>query len=812
MTRPDGTQSQGKVRHLHKFGGSSLADPECFRRVASILKKYSGDEDLIVVSAAGKTTNRLIEWISLLDKDGRQAHEALQSLRKFQQDLIENLIEGDHKQQLVDALFDDFSQLAKAGEAALDEKQKAWAQGFGEVWSTRVLAGLLNQLGLPAVNLDSRTFLRAERSAQPEVDRARSWPLINEQLAQYQSKRVVITGFMAQGQAGDTVLLGRNGSDYSATVIGALADVSRVTIWSDVAGVCSADPRIVDDACLLSLLRLDEAAELARLAAPVLHSRTLQPVSQSAIDLTLRCSYEPDSGSTRIERVLASGRGAKIITSLDNVCLVQLDVPASHDFKHVKEQVDSLLNSIKLQALAQSASDDQHRIQLAFTAEVAGDVLAKLKAANIQAEISVREDHCMVAAVGAGVTGNPVHCHGFYQQLKGQPIEFIAESPAGVSIAAILRKVDTAALVASIHQSLFHAQRKIGLVLLGKGNIGSRWLELFSEQKTALERRHGMSFTLIAIQDSKKQWLDLEGINASDAVNAFDEKAQAYEGTEWLNRLMQNPFDDIIILDVTANAGLSDLYPMMAEHGFHLISANKYAGSAVSEHYYRVQDAFAKTGRRWLYNATVGAGLPVNYAIRDLQESGDDVLSLSGIFSGTLSWLFQQYKQGESFSALLEQAWLQGLTEPDPREDLSGADVMRKLVILTREAGLAIEPEDVQVQSLVPESLATTDLDSFFEQSKALDEYLAPWLEKAEIEQGVLRYVARLGKDGKARVGIEVLPQDDPMANLLPCDNIFAIESKWYRENPLVIRGPGAGRDVTAGAILSDINRLTSML
>lgn len=195
----------------------------------------------------------------------------------------------------------------------MSEAQVASVLGHGEVWSARLLAALLTQQQLPATSLDSRLFLRAERAAQPEVDRGQSWPLLQAQLAQIQQQRVVITGFMAADQAGDTVLLGRNGSDYSATVIGALADVSRVTIWSDVAGVYSADPRKVEDACLLPLLRLDEASELARLAAPVLHSRTLQPVAQSAIDLTLRCSHQPESGSTRVERVLASGRGAKII-------------------------------------------------------------------------------------------------------------------------------------------------------------------------------------------------------------------------------------------------------------------------------------------------------------------------------------------------------------------------------------------------------------------------------------------------------------------------------------------------------------------
>ncbi|MDD1782104.1 bifunctional aspartate kinase/homoserine dehydrogenase II [Enterovibrio sp. ZSDZ35] len=799
-------------RQLHKFGGSSLADPDCFRRVAKILEQYSGATDIIVVSAAGKTTNRLIEWLSLLSQDGRLAHESFQNLRKYQQDLIENLIEGDQKQDLVDLLYNDFSEMAKVSESPLSEAQRAWVQGFGEIWSARLLSSLLTQLNLPAVKLDSRSFLRAERGAQPEVDRASSWPLLKEQLIQHTQRRVVITGFMAQNKTGETVLLGRNGSDYSATIIGALADVSRVTIWSDVAGVYSADPRVVIDSCLLPLLRLDEAAELARLAAPVLHTRTLQPVAQSNIDLNLRCSYDPESGSTRIERVLASGRGAKIITSLNDVCVLQLDIPRSHDFAAAQRDVESLLSKKQIQPLAASSSADQHRIQLAYTAEVVNSVLEQIQDAGIPADIRLREGFSMVAAVGAGVTANPVHCHGFYQQLRGQPMEFICESSNGLSIAALLRKANTSSLVADIHRQLFQAQRRIGLVLLGKGNIGSRWLSLFNEQKAALEKRHGMNFELISVQDSDAQWVDFSGIDSSVVMEKFAEKATAYKESEWIGRLLNHPFDDIVVLDVTASTPLAAQYTELAEHGFHLISANKVAGSASAELYHQVQDAFSKTGRYWLYNATVGAGLPINHTVRDLRESGDQIMALSGIFSGTLSWLFQQFNGEVKFSELLEQAWQQGLTEPDPREDLSGADVMRKLVILARESGLILEPEQVQVQSLVPEELSTLSLDGFLDQSKKLDEVLEDWLERAKKEQGVLRYVARLTREGKARVGIEVLQEEHPLANLLPCDNIFAIESQWYRENPLVIRGPGAGRDVTAGALLSDLNRIASLL
>ncbi|UTZ42394.1 bifunctional aspartate kinase/homoserine dehydrogenase II [Vibrio campbellii] len=797
-------------RQLHKFGGSSLANPECYQRVVTILKEYSAENDLVVVSAAGKTTNRLIEFLEGLDKDGRIAHEALQSLRQFQTELVEALLEGEVQAQLLASLQDEFSTLAELT-APLTETQKAAVLGHGEVWSSRLLAALLSQQDLPAVAQDSRVFLRAEAGTQPEVGRARSYVLIKEALAQHSHKRVIITGFMAQNEAGETVLLGRNGSDYSATVIGALAEVNSVTIWSDVAGVYSADPRLVSDACLLPLLRLDEASELARLAAPVLHSRTLQPVAQSAMDLNLKCSYQPESGSTRIERVLASGRGAKIITSLDEVLLVQLAFIHGHDFERAQKEVLQALKRAQLEPLAFEAQEDQQTLRFAYTAEIAGGALTYLQELAVEAEIKLKEGYSLLAAVGAGVTKNANHCFGFYQQLKHAPVEFISETESGLSLVAVLRRAEVEELVQSIHSQLFQAQKRVAVALCGKGNIGSSWLSLFAEQKEELEKRHGMSFDLVAVVDSQTYWFDENGIDAATVAQRFDDESTENDGN-WLAKLgaIQN-FDEAVVLDVTASKELATRYVEIAQQGIHLISANKVAGSADSQYYHQVQDAFAKIGRHWLYNATVGAGLPINHTVRDLRESGDDIVALSGIFSGTLSWLFQQFDGSVPFAELVDLAWQQGLTEPDPRSDLDGSDVMRKLVILARESGLDIEPENVKVESLVPAELRDLSLDAFFDQGDILSEILQERLTKAQRNDQVLRYVARLERNGKATVGVEALSREHALANLLPCDNIFAIESKWYKDNPLVIRGPGAGREVTAGAIQSDLNRLAGL-
>jgi aspartokinase/homoserine dehydrogenase 2 len=529
------------------------------------------------------------------------------------------------------------------------------------------------------------------------------------------------------------------------------------------------------------------------------------------MDLNLKCSYQPESGSTRIERVLASGRGAKIITSLDEVLLVQLSFIHGHDFDRAQKEVLQALKRAQLEPLAFEAQQDQQTLRLAYTAEIAGGALTYLQELAVEAEIKLKEGYSLLAAVGAGVTKNANHCFGFYQQLKHAPVEFISETESGLSLVAVLRRAEVEELVQRIHSQLFQAQKRVAVALCGKGNIGSSWLSLFAEQKEELEKRHGMSFDLVAVVDSQTYWFDENGIDAATVAQRFDDESIENDGN-WLTKLgaIQN-FDEAVVLDVTASKELATRYVEIAQQGIHLISANKVAGSADSQYYHQVQDAFAKIGRHWLYNATVGAGLPINHTVRDLRESGDDVVALSGIFSGTLSWLFQQFDGSVPFAELVDLAWQQGLTEPDPRSDLDGSDVMRKLVILARESGLSIEPESVKVESLVPEELRELSLDAFFDQGDILSEILQERLTKAQKNDQVLRYVARLERNGKATVGVEALSREHALANLLPCDNIFAIESKWYKDNPLVIRGPGAGREVTAGAIQSDLNRLAGL-
>ncbi|HHH0823438.1 TPA: bifunctional aspartate kinase/homoserine dehydrogenase II [Yersinia enterocolitica] len=799
-------------RQLHKFGGSSLADVKCYLRVANIMANYSHPGDLMVVSAAGSTTNQLISWLKLSQTDRLSAHQVQQNLRRYQHDLISGLLLPEMAEPLISEFIHDLERLAGLLDNKVDDAIYAEVVGHGEIWSARLMSAVLNKLDMDADWLDARSFLRAERAAQPQIDEGRSYPLLQQLMAQHPHQRLVVTGFISRNNAGETVLLGRNGSDYSATQVGALAGVERVTIWSDVAGVYSADPRKVKDACLLPLLRLDEASELARLAAPVLHTRTLQPVSGSDIDLQLRCSYQPEQGSTRIERVLASGSGAKIVTSHDDVCLIELQIAGHHDFSLAQKEIDLLLKRAQIKPLATGIHPDRNLLQLCYTSEVVNSALRVLEDATLPGKLSLREGLALVALVGAGVSKNPLHSHRFYQQLKDQPVEFIWQAEDGISMVAVLRLGPTEHLIQGLHQSLFRAEKRIGLMLFGKGNIGARWLELFAREQKNISARSGFEFVLAGVVDSRRSLLSYDGLDASRTLAFYDDEAKEQDEESLFLWMRAHPFDDLVVLDVTASESLAEQYLDFASYGFHVISANKLAGASSSNNYRQIRDAFAKTGRHWLYNATVGAGLPVNHTVRDLRDSGDSILAISGIFSGTLSWLFLQFDGTVPFTELVDQAWQQGLTEPDPRVDLSGQDVMRKLVILAREAGYDIEPNQVRVESLVPAGADVGSVDQFFENGEALNQQMIQRLEAANEMGLVLRYVARFDANGKARVGVEAVRADHPLASLLPCDNVFAIESRWYRDNPLVIRGPGAGRDVTAGAIQSDLNRLSQLL
>ncbi|RCU45105.1 MULTISPECIES: bifunctional aspartate kinase/homoserine dehydrogenase II [Corallincola] len=806
------SESVSSRSRVHKFGGSSLADADCYLRVVELLKEHTSAGDLVVVSAAGKTTNALVLCSKSAGSNDELVKQTLTDLERFQGSLITQLLDGAAAKQALQSLSDDLNQIQTLLQAGDESARYNETVGFGELWSARLLAALLNQSTVPAGWLDAREIFSAQPGPQPEIDVALSQPKLAEQLLQRQEELTIVTGFISRGPDGETVTLGRNGSDYSATMLATLADAQAATIWTDVAGIFSADPNKVKGARTQPILSLAEAAELARLGSPVLHTRTLQPMVGRKTRLSIRSTFAATGSHTQIAPTQVGEKGAKIVTSLDKVCLISMNTSSRQAFEEATATIRAYLDRYQLVPLAKQYQPDQRLIRLCFTAEVAETAFARLKDFQLQGafcNLTLNDNYALAAMVGDGVTENARHYHCFYRHLQDAPVEFIQPGEHGLSLVAVLRETDLDTLLSHMHHGISSPDKKLGVALFGTGNIGSGWLRLYQEQQHYLSNYHRLEVQLCALYNQDGAIIDFTGIEVDDWQARFQQHKEDMGFEQLLELLAGHPYDELVVIDATDSRDLAYQYPALMEHGIHLISANKYPASAPLSLYREITQQRKEKAVVWLNNATVGAGLPVHYVTGDLQHSGDEVVSISGVWSGTMSWLLQQYDGKQPFSSLIREAMDQGLTEPDPREDLTGEDVCCKLLILARQLGMEeFEMDDIEVVSLVDEEALEGSIEEFFANAEVFDRQIASAYGRAEASGRVLRYIARLERGGQAHVGLEFLDPSDPMANCHAGENIYAIHSEWFKEQPLVIRGPAVGPELTAGSVQSDLFKL----
>ncbi|MCG9747862.1 bifunctional aspartate kinase/homoserine dehydrogenase II [Shewanella sp. Isolate8] len=786
--------------HLHKFGGSSLADADCYRRVAHILLTHGHSDDLIVVSAAGKSTNFLYRLLELCDTD-QLWQEELQVLVSYQQNLIEQLLSNEQARSLRERLATDKSQLSSL--LSLDELndyQRNQVVSFGERWSSRLLAALLRESGVAALDVDARTLLVADEGAVPQIRIGESRQKVQALLEAHPQERLVITGFICANEQGDTLLLGRNGSDFSATLLASLADIERVTIWTDVEGVFNADPNRINDAKLLKSMSLTEANRLAHLGSPVLHNRTLQPLFDTEVSLAVRSSYAPHTDFTLIAPK-SSSASAPVVTSLSSVSLFSLTIGV---------ELPQLLACFAQAGLTPLAywSLAHGRAELAFTHENQKQAQAIFEAKRSELgidELQLRDDLGLVALVSADAS---LYRRGFSRLLSREAHPLCND---GLSLVTLVPKAQVNLLTQKVHRRCAGPRKRIGVLLLGIGNIGEAWIDLFKRARPVLNKELEVSVELVGLLSSKKALLSETDIDLSSWQQAFDERGTAWQYSHLFEQLQALNCDELIALDISASADLTLQYPEFFARGIHIVSANKLAGSGPLAFYQELKQQLGNRRLFWRYNASCGAGLPVQHALNDLHNSGDSIEAVGGIFSGTLCWLFEHYDAKKPFSELVLEAKGLGITEPDPRDDLSGRDMQRKLLILAREIGYDIELDDIELESLVPTKLAEIPLDDFIKRMAELDGEMLQQYQAAAEQNKVLRYVASLDSDQgqlKAKVGIQWVDRSHPYANLTPGDNVFVIRSDFYQDNPLIIRGPGAGREVTAAAVQSDLAQI----
>lgn len=789
---------------VHKFGGSSLADAYCYRRVARIVTEYAGASDLVIVSAAGDTTNRILAIIQARSSQPDYAATLLQSLKNYQQGLIDELLAGRQQQEIFNLSTADFDRWQRwlIGD---EEIPAAELCAYGELWSARLLAALLQKQGTRADYIDARTFLSAEDAAEPVIDVPSSRAALLQRIAPYIGTRFIVTGFIcSESNTGRTLLLGRNGSDYSATLIGSLIDVRNVTIWKDVAGVYSADPRKVERVVSLPSLDWCEAEELARLGSPVLHPRTFQPVNRERMIINVRSSLKVENQQTRIGQYDYTEAKAKVLTSLNDVVLYSIALKHADLIKRFE--------AMNLTPLLSWTEGDAAEKFYAFHQNHLDYIQQWLKEQDAEHHIHEVSGYSMVGLVGARIAESAQY-EVLKREVEQQSLrKFMVSDNKNSAIAILGQKLDQR-LFSRLHSLLFTFRKSIGILVLGRGNIGSRWLNMFRQQRDLLNEN--VDVRIMGIGNSTRLWLDYSGADLQDWEDNFERLARPYVITELLRELPNAPCDELIIMDLTDARELARLYPSFFANGMHIISANKRAGAAEEPLYREIRTIQHEYEREWLYNTTIGAGLPLNYAINDLIRSGDSIRRISGIFSGTMSWLFEKFDGTTPFSELIREAKASGLTEPDPREDLSCHDIVRKLLIVARDIGARLDWQDVQVRGLVPWQLQHVSLDEFWERIDELNEPMLALWHKAREEQKVPRLMASFSVEEErshAKVGIEFIDEGDMLANLIPGENIFVIHSDWYDSMPLVISGPGAGRSVTAGGVQSDLHQLLARL
>ena len=791
--------------NIHKFGGSSLANAQCIERVLDIIRQNCQLNDIVVVSANGKTTDGLFALLNLVEAEKEvdfteTLARLLTELKQQQSVLINTLLNEHNGKQLTQLLSADITQLTQWLEGNLHTHRND-ILAFGELWSARLLSALLNEKICPSNAIDARDFLVIDNEQDCVIDHGLSHAQLKTHL-QF-GKLAVVTGYISKDARGKTCTLGRNGSDYSATIMASLIGALNVTLWTDVDGIYSADPRVVPNARKLHRLPNGVAKELGRLGNPVLHAKTLNPLvnerSAHHCHLHVASSFDAQVSGTEIGKFGQVAKQELSVTYLNELVLAQSVSFIGDSAKNTITEFSPICVDNK-QGFIVIEHSQQQALSQWLTSQ--------------QFEVSFKPVS-IIATVGHKVALRGDIKARFKRSLKSaQPVCLLA-SESNHSIIAILPEPCSIELLNNVHHDIIKDARLIAVVIAGLGNIGQRFIELLPAQLNriyALENIH-----LVGLLSSKKALINNDGIEVNSALSLFKQDAQDYDHQQLLSWLNNHPYDELIVVDITPSEDFSLLYQDFFALGIHVIGANKWAASASTKHYNQLVNTADKYNSLWLGNTTVGAGLPINYAIEDLKNSGDKITGISGIFSGTLSWLFETYDGSVAFSTLLKDALSQGITEPDPREDLSGRDVQRKLLILARMAGFELSLDEIDCKNLVPESLQGLTTHEFLARADELDDFFASALIDANKNNCCIRYIARLQHDTEtntlsAQVGLEVLPQNDAFASLTPCDNVFQISSDWYQENPLIIRGPGAGRDVTAGGLHSDLVKLCQQL
>jgi len=820
---------------VHKFGGSSLTDVTCFRRVAGLVQAQQGTQQAVVVSAMGGMTDALLNLVSLAETQPADIGAAIGAIEDRYRSTAHELLSGVAERAELEAAWQielkDVRDLLRAAAlvGSAPQRTRDIVAGCGELWSARLLAAFLRQeAGADSLNrelrwVDARQLIVVHHGdLGPAVDwdvtRANAASLFAGDAAEI----VLVTGFICSDKDGMPTVLGRNGSDFSASIVGSALHAEFIYIWTDVDGVMSADPNRVPDATIIHELSYNEAMELAYFGAKVIHPQTMSPAVELNIPIYIKNTFNPAAAGSKISSDPPSSLSIKGLTTVSDVALINLEGTGMIGVPGTADRLFGALREAQISVILISQASSEHSICFAVPEKMATAAEGCVRAAfahelagNQIQSIEVRRGCSVIAVVGDGMSGIPGIASRFFGALAkaGISVNAIAQGSSERNISAVISQAEATRALRAAHAGFYLSAETVSVGLIGPGNVGGTLLDQIGAQANHLLTAFNLDYRVRGIATSSRMYLAAHRIDLQNWRSELAEHGEPLDWTRFEAHVNPDHLPHAVMVDCTADAAIAERYIDWFRAGMHVVTPNKKAQSGPLAAYNEMQAVRREHQVHFLYETACGAALPIIHTLRDLIETGDDVRSIEGIFSGTLAYLFNVFDGSVAFSDIVSQARDSGYTEPDPRDDLSGMDVARKLCILARELGMRIELSDIDIESLVPGDLEQGTPDEFLAALSAYDAGMLERLRAAQSRGEVLRYVGQVDvPNGTASVKLRSLPAEHAFAHINLTDNIVSFASGRYSENPLVVQGPGAGPEVTAAGVFADLLRLARYL